>query len=128
MSAKVRIFLVDDHGVVREGIKRLLDRQPDLEVVGEAGDAQEAAMKLNQLAPDVVMMDETMPGMRGVVATREVKRLCPSTRVLALTVHEDDGYAREFLKAGATGFLLKRAPTDELVRAIRVVASGGTYI
>ena len=124
----VRILLVDDHAVVREGLKRLIADQADIEVVGEASDGHEAIEHVKVLRPDVVMMDVSMPHMSGVEATRELKGICPDTRILALTVHEDDAYVREFLKAGAAGYLLKRAPTEELVRAIRAVAGGGLYI
>lgn len=125
---KRRIILVDDHGVVREGIKRLLERHADIEVVGECHDGREALQQIQKLRPDVVMMDISMPGMSGFEATRSVKQSWPETRVIALTVHEDDAYIREMLEAGAVGYLLKRAPTEELVRAVRVVADGGTYI
>jgi DNA-binding NarL/FixJ family response regulator len=124
----LRILLVDDHAVVREGLKRLIAEQSDIEVVGEAADGHEAIEHVKTLRPDVVMMDVSMPRLSGVEVTRELKEICPATRILALTVHEDEAYVREFLKAGAAGYLLKRAPTDELVRAIRAVASGGVYI
>jgi DNA-binding NarL/FixJ family response regulator len=126
--ATLRILLVDDHAVVREGLKRLIAEQPDIEVVGEASDGHEAIEHVKTLRPDVVMMDVSMPRLSGVEATRELKGICPATRILALTVHEDEAYVREFLKAGAAGYLLKRAPTEELVRAIRAVAGGGVYI
>ena len=126
--AKLRIFLVDDHAVVREGLKRLIGSQPDIEVVGEAGDGAEALARIKELCPDVVMMDVSMPGLGGVEATRQLKAICPSMKILALTVHEDDAYTREFLKAGASGYLLKRALTDELLRGIRTVASGKIYL
>ena len=126
--AKVRILLVDDHAVVREGLKRLIAGQADLELVGEAADGREAIERVQTLRPDVVMMDVSMPGLGGLDATRELARVWPAARILALTVHEDDAYAREFLKIGAAGYLLKRAPTEELVRAIRAVAGGGFYI
>ena len=125
---KLRIFLADDHVVVREGIKRLIDSQPDLELVGEAGDGQETLDKVSELQPAVVMMDISMPRMNGMEATRLLKAKCPTTKVLALTVHEDEAYVRECLRAGASGYLLKRATTEELLRAIRVVGSGDTYI
>ena len=124
----VRILLVDDHAVVREGLKRLIAGQPDIEVVGEASDGHEAVENVKVLRPDVVMLDVSMPHMSGVDVTRELKGISPETRVLALTVHEDDAYVREFLKAGAAGYLLKRAPTEELLRAIRSVAGGGLYV
>lgn len=126
--AGLRILLVDDHAVVREGLKRLIAGQSDIEIVGEASDGHEAIAAVSNLQPDVVMMDVSMPGMSGVEATRELLTRCPRTRILALTVHEDEAYAREFLQAGAAGYLLKRAPTDELIRAIRAVAGGQIYV
>ena len=126
--SKVRIVLADDHGVVREGIRRLLAEQPDFDVVAEAADGQQAMEHVRTFSPNLVLMDVSMPGMGGVEATAKLKAFSPATKVLALTVHEDAGYVREFLKAGASGYLLKRAPTEELVRAIRVIASGGIYV
>jgi two-component system, NarL family, response regulator NreC len=96
--------------------------------VGEAEDGRQAIERVMALQPDVVMMDVSMPGLGGLEAARELSHLSPKLRILALTVHDDDAYAREFLRAGAAGYLLKRAPTDELLRAIRAVASGGVYI
>src|SRR3954464_6216410 len=125
---KLRIILVDDHAVAREGIKRLIETQPDIELVGEAADGFEALDKVKALAPDVVMMDVSMPRLNGIEATRMLKSVCPATKILALTVHEDDGYVREFLKAGASGYLLKRATTEELVRAIQRVGEGDVYV
>lgn len=127
-TSKLRILLVDDHGVVREGIKRLIESQPDIELVGEAADGREAIERARVLRPDIVMMDVSMPQLNGIDATRLLKNACPTAKILALTVHEDDGYVREFLKAGAVGYLLKRAGTDDLVRAIRVVGGGGVYV
>src|SRR5688500_12470921 len=106
----LRVLLVDDHAVVREGLQLLIAGQPDIEVVGEASDGREAIEQVKSLRPDVVMMDVSMPHLSGVEATRELKKIYPDTQSLALTVHEDDAYAREFLKAGAAGYLLKRAP------------------
>jgi two-component system, NarL family, response regulator NreC len=125
---KIRILLVDDHAVVREGIKRLIDSHPDIELVGEAADGTEAVTAVDQLRPDVVMMDVSMPRLNGIDTTRQLRDAAPETKILALTVHEDDGYVREFLKAGALGYLLKRASTEELIRAIRIVAGGGVYV
>lgn len=126
--SKLRIILVDDHAVVREGLKRLLEGQSDFDLVGEAADGREAVEQVKTLQPDLVMMDVSMPLLNGIDATRVMKSVRPETKILALTVHEDDGYVREFLKAGAAGYLLKRASTEELVRAIRVVMSGGIYV
>src|SRR5215213_5526551 len=128
MNARRRILLADDHAVVREGIKRLLERHDDFEVVAECADGSEALHEIERLHPDVVMMDISMLNMSGLEATRAAKESSPETRIIALTVHEDEGYVREMLKGGAAGYLLKRAPTEELVRAVRVVADGGIYI
>ncbi|HEY1110640.1 MAG TPA: response regulator transcription factor [Opitutaceae bacterium] len=125
---KCRIFLVEDHGVVREGIKRLLERRSDMEVVGESEDGLQALEKIQETQPDVVMMDISLPGSSGIELTQRVRQHCPSTRVIALTVHEDEGYIREILRHGAVGYLLKRIPTEELALAVRTVADGGTYI
>lgn len=123
-----RIFLVEDHGVVREGIKRLLERRPDMEVVGESEDSEQALKRIREVQPDVVMMDISMPGISGIELTRQVRQVCPATKIIALTVHEDEGYIGEMLRQGAVGYLLKRIPTEELALAVRTVADGGTYI
>jgi DNA-binding NarL/FixJ family response regulator len=125
---KLQILLADDHAVVREGLKRLIETQPDMKVIGEAADGKEAVDKAVRLSPEVAVMDVSMGEMNGVDATRRVRALCPGTKVLALTVHEDKTYLRELLDAGAAGYVLKRAAADELVRAIRAVASGGIYV
>ena len=125
---KLHILLADDHVVVREGLKALINRQPDMEVVGETGDGSSACELALDLVPDVVVMDVSMPGMGGAAATELIRRDCPNARVLALTVHEVDGYLHQLLKAGASGYILKRAAAEELVRAIREVAFGGVCI
>jgi DNA-binding NarL/FixJ family response regulator len=125
---KLRVILVDDHGVVREGIKRLLEGQPDITLVGEAADGIEAIEQATALQPDIVMLDVSLPRLGGVATAQQLRVTCPRCRILALTVHEDEGYVRELLRAGAAGYLLKRAPTEELVRAIRIVGDGGVYI
>lgn len=128
MNRKLRILLADDHEVVREGVRSLIAAQPDFEVVGEAGDGETACRLAEQLRPDLVVMDVSMPGMTGDRATMLLKTTCPGTKVLALTVHEDREHLRRLLKAGASGYVLKLATGEELIRAIRVVASGGVYI
>ena len=125
---KLRVLLADDHMVVREGLKALIDAQPDLEVVGEAADGDAACRKAADLRPDVVVMDVSMPGLSGVEATERLKHAQPDVRVLALTVYEDTGHLRRMLQAGASGYILKLATGDELVRALRVIASGGVYL
>jgi DNA-binding NarL/FixJ family response regulator len=125
---KLRILLADDHAVVRAGLKALIDAEPDMEVVGETSDGHSAWLLTRDLLPDVVVMDVSMPVLGGAGATELIRRDCPNVRVLALTVHEVDGYLRELLKAGASGYILKRAAAQELVRAIRAVAFGGVCI
>ena len=125
---KLQILLADDHAVVREGLKRLVDSEADMRVIGEASDGAEAIEKAVQMCPDVVVMDVSMGNVNGAEATRRIRSDCPGTRVLALTVHEDTSYLRELLDAGAAGYVLKRAAADELIRAIRAVASGGVYV
>ncbi|MDT7687768.1 MAG: hypothetical protein QOE46_527 [Acidobacteriota bacterium] len=125
---KLRVFLADDHMVVREGLKALINAQPDMHVVGEADNGSAAWKAACTLGPDVVVMDVSMPEMSGAEATARLRRDCPDIRVLALTVYEDKSYLRQMLDAGASGYVLKRAVTDELVRAVRAVAAGGSYI
>ena len=126
--AKLRILLADDHGIVREGLKRLVEAEADMEVIGEASDGLEALEKAQILGPDVAVLDVSMGNMNGAEAARRIRVVCPQTRILALTVHEDTSYLRELLDAGAAGYVLKRAAADELIRAIRAVASGGVYV
>lgn len=126
--SKLRVFLADDHMVVREGLKSLVNAQPDMHVVGEADNGGAAWRGACQLVPDVVVMDVSMPDMTGAEATERLRRECPQVRVLALTVYEDRSYLRQMLDAGASGYVLKRAVTDELVRAIRTVAAGASYV
>ncbi len=125
---KLKILLAEDHQVVREGLKLLINSQPDMEVVGEAGDGQSAIAEALQLHPDVVVMDVSMPELSGTIATRRLKEKAPGIQVLALTVHEDKSYLRELLQAGASGYVLKRAAGNELINAIHVVAGGGVYL
>ena len=126
--AKLRVYLADDHAVVREGIKSLLVAQPDLEVIGEASDGRTALEEATVLRPDVFVTDVSMPSLGGAEVVEGLLRCCPSTKIVALTVHEDRGYLRRLLEAGAKGYLLKRSAADELVRAVRTVAAGETYL
>ena len=125
---KLRVLLADDHAIVREGLRALVDAQPDMEVVGEAADGRAACEPREALRPDVVVMDVSMPGLSGARATERLKQACPHIKVLALTVHEDRGYLHQLLEAGASGYVLKRAAAEELIHAIRAVAAGGTYL
>ena len=124
----LRVVLADDHAVVREGLKALVNAQPDMRVVGEAADGESAWRAAKALLPDVLVIDLSMPVMGGADATARVRRDCPSVKVLALTVHEEQLYLTQLLRAGASGYVLKRAAAVELVRAVRSVASGGTYV
>lgn len=125
--SKIRILLVDDHAVLRAGIRALLDTHSDLEVVGEAANGQQAVTRVRELHPDVVLMDVGMSGLDGMAATRQIKSDCPQTRVLFLTQHENKEYVLPALKIGASGYMLKRAEGDELLTAIRAVHAGGTF-
>jgi two-component system response regulator NreC len=125
---EVRVFLADDHAVVREGLKAMINSQSGIKVVGEAADGLSACQQVADLRPNVVVMDVSMPGLTGSQATERLKKEHPLVKVLALTVHEDKGYIRQLLAAGAVGYVLKRAAPEELVHAIRVVAAGGVYL
>lgn len=127
-ARKWRILLADDHAVIRQGLKLLVDAQPDMQVIGEAGDGREAWQRAKELRPDVVVMDVSMPECSGAEATGLLAADCPEVRVLALTFHEDEEYLRQLLQAGAAGYLLKRAAAEELTMAIRTVAAGGVYL
>ena len=124
----LRIVLADDHAVVREGLKALINAQSDMRVVGEASDGEAACRVTVAQSPDVLVMDLSMPLLGGAEATARVRRECPGVKVLALTVHEERAYLTQLLRAGASGYVLKRAVAAELVHAVRIVASGGTYI
>lgn len=123
-TQEIRLVLADDHAVVRSGTRELLEQQPDLKIVGEASDGEEAVRLAGELQPDVVVMDVRMPKMTGVEATKKIKATYPTMRVLVLTAHDDDEYVFALLQAGANGYLLKTAEIEELVRAIRTVAAG----
>jgi len=126
--AKIRIVLADDHQVVREGTRRMLEREPDIEVVGEAADGSEAVRLVQEHRPDVVVLDVRMPGMSGIDATRQIKRAHPETRVLVFTAHDDDRYVFPLLDAGADGYVLKTVGQRDLVKSIRDVYHGQTAL
>jgi two-component system response regulator NreC len=128
MSKKIKLMLADDHAVVRSGLRMLLDAQPDMEIIAEAESGVETVAKVQELKPDVVLMDVEMPEMNGIEATRMIKESVPETAVLALTMYEDDQYFFEMLKAGASGYVPKRAAPDELVNAIRTVSEGEVFL
>lgn len=121
-------MLAEDHWTVREGLKMIVGAQTDMEVVGEAADGRQAVTLAQQLLPDVVVMDVSMPQLNGLKATEKLKQLCPQVKVLTLTRHTDDGYLQQLLRAGASGYVLKQSAATELLHAIRAVAAGGTYL
>ncbi len=125
---KIRVLLADDHAILREGIRALLSLSKDIEVVGEAGDGQAAIDRVGELSPDVVLMDIAMPGLDGLEATRRIKERFEGVKVLILTQHENREYVFPILKAGADGYVLKKAAGTELISAIRAVYGGGTFL
>lgn len=127
-ASRLRILLADDHAIVRQGLKLLIDAQPDMTVVGEAADGDAVVKQAQALQPDVVVMDISMPGTSGLAATRTLKTRQPALVVLVLTRHEEDTYLQELLRAGASGYMLKQSPPPQLLQAIRVVVSGGIYL
>jgi DNA-binding NarL/FixJ family response regulator len=125
---KLRIMLADDHVTVREGLKMIINAQADMEVVGFAGDGRETVARAQELLPDVLVMDISMPKLSGLKATEKLQEVCPQVKVLTLSRHADDGYIRELIRAGACGYVLKQSAPSELLHAIRAVAAGGKYI
>jgi DNA-binding NarL/FixJ family response regulator len=126
--SKIRVLLADDHAIVREGLKSLINSQTDMQVIGEAADGLCAVSLTTELDPDIVVVDVSMPGLNGAQVTTQLRITQPDRKILVLTVHEDKGYLRLLLEAGAAGYVLKRAVAAELVQAIRAVADGGTYL
>ena len=124
----VRILLADDHGIIRQGLRSLLEKESDMEVVAEAEDGREALQLVRQLAPDIIVMDITMPNLNGVDATRQIVGDFPNVKVIALSIHSNRRLVAEMLKAGASGYVLKECLFDELVQAIRSVTAGGIYL
>ncbi len=124
----IRILLADDHALVRQGFRMILSAQPDMEIVGEAGNGREVVALAEKLKPDVVLMDVTMPDLNGIEATRRVADSVPRVRVLALSMHKDSVYVREILRAGARGYLLKDSVDSDLLAAVRAVAKGEGYL
>jgi DNA-binding NarL/FixJ family response regulator len=125
---KLTILLADDHVVMREGLRRLIESEADMEVVCEAADGDEALQLATRLRPDIAVFDVSMRQLSGPDAARCLRKVCPDTKVLGLSMHEDTSYVREMVDAGASGYVLKRAASEELIGAIRMVAAGGTYV
>jgi len=126
--AKIRVLLAEDHVIVREGTRELVQHEPDMEVVGEAGDGEEAIQLATKLRPDVVIIDIAMPKLNGIEATKQIKELYPATAVLVLTAYDDDQYIFALLEAGAAGYLLKNVRGRELIDAIRAVYAGESVL
>jgi two-component system, NarL family, response regulator NreC len=126
--SKLRVFLADDHEMIREGLRLLVNSQPDMEVIGEAADGRAAVERVRSLLPDVAVLDISMPGWNGLQAAEQIKRCCPQVKVLTLTRHADDGFIQQLLKAGVNGYVLKQSASDVLLAALRAAAPGGTYL
>jgi DNA-binding NarL/FixJ family response regulator len=124
----LKVLIADDHGIVRSGVKLLLDRQPDIEVVAEAEDGVDAVEKVIEHRPDVAVLDVSMPRMTGLQATHEIKQHAPDTQVLILSMHDDERYLFEALRAGAAGYVLKRAADQDLVDAVRAAGRGEPFL
>jgi len=123
-----RVLLVDDHAIIREGLRSLLEKQPDMEVVADADDGRKAIELVRELSPDIVIMDVTMPGLNGIEATRLITAELPNVKIVALSIHSQRRFIADMLSAGAVGYILKECLFDELLQAIGVVASGGRYL
>ena len=128
MRQRIRVLLVEDHAIVRQGVRLLLDGQPDMEVVGEADEGGKALALVAQKEPDVVLMDLAMPGINGLEATTEIKRRWPDVQVIVLTVHDNDEYFFQMITAGAAGYVLKGADPSELLEAIRTAHKGEVFL
>lgn len=126
--SKLRVIIADDHKIIREGLKRVINAEPDMEVVGEADDGQDAWQKAIELQPDVVIMDVSMPKLDGIKATERLKRERPHVKVIALSAYDNNGYINRLFQAGASGYLLKLAAAEELINALRIVAAGASYL
>ena len=128
VPALLRILVADDHAIVRQGLRLLIDNQPDMEVIGEAADGKAALDLAVAVKPDIVVMDVSMPGMSGLIATRSLKQQQPTIMIVALTRHEDDTYLEELLRGGASAYVLKQSAPADFLKAIRAVAAGGIYL
>jgi len=124
----IRILITDDHGFMRAGLRAILESEPDLQIIGEAGNGEDAVHMAGKFQPDIILLDIGMPGMDGIEATRLVTKLAPKSQVLILSVYEDESLVREAIKAGASGYVVKRAVEEELIAAIRAVSRGDMYI
>jgi len=125
--AKIRVLLVEDHTVVRQGLRRVLEIDPDIEIVGEVGDGRAAVDAAHRLDPTVAVVDISLPHLNGIEVTRQLAKAAPDTKVLILSMHADGGYVRQSLKAGAKGYLLKDADDHDLIKAVTALSNGGSY-
>ncbi|MDQ3754135.1 MAG: response regulator transcription factor [Acidobacteriota bacterium] len=125
---KLRVMLADDHEMIREGLRLLVNSQADMETVGEAENGRKAVALAQELRPDVIVMDVSMPELNGLEATKRLRTLCPDSKILSLTRHTERAYLQQLLEAGASGYLLKQSASQELLRAIRAVAAGQKYL
>jgi DNA-binding NarL/FixJ family response regulator len=128
MTNPIRIAIIDDHSLFREGVKRILEMEPEFEVVGVGSDGEEACSLVAAQNPDIILMDINMPNMNGVAATERIKELSPQTKIIILSIHDDENYVHQSLYSGASGYLLKEMDSDALIEAIHVVANGAAYI
>ncbi|HBY97999.1 MAG: response regulator transcription factor [Ardenticatenaceae bacterium] len=128
MAQTIHIYLADDHAVLRDGLRALLDAEPDMEVIGEASDGFGCIRDVTTLRPDVILLDLNMPQCNGLEALEELRRVAPESRVLVLTMHDDAGYLRQVLASGGAGYVLKNVASEELLSAIRAVYQGGTFL
>lgn len=125
---KLSVFLAEDHELVREGVKMLIESQPDMKVVGCDGDGESAAGQIFEIKPDIAIIDISMPGMNGLTATKLIRRRLPDIKILTLTRHTEDGYLRQLINAGSNGYVLKQSAPTELITAIRSIMAGGAYL
>lgn len=126
--SEIRVLIAEDHKTVRAGLKMIIEAESDLKVIGEAGDGGEAIRLAEELQPDVLVMDISMPEVNGLAAATKLKRIAPAIRILTLTRHSDKAYLQELMQAGISGYVLKQSESEVMLRAIRVVASGGNYL
>ena len=124
----IKVLLVDNHAIIREGLRSLLEKQPEMEVIADTDDGRKAIELVRELLPDIVIMDITMPGLNGIEATRQITAEFPDVKVIALSIHSKRRFVADMLSAGATGYILKECLFDELVQAIKAVAAGGRYL
>lgn len=128
MNEKLRILIAEDHQTVREGVKLLVNAQPDMEIIGEASDGEMAMSEVQRLSPDLVLMDISMPTTNGLRATKRLRAISPDLKILMLTRHTDDGYLKQLIAAGANGYVLKQSAPTELINAIRTIGAGNAYV